>query len=42
MARYAATHGLNLPEQLKGFDLDGYAFAAEVSSPERLVFRRKI
>jgi cytoplasmic iron level regulating protein YaaA (DUF328/UPF0246 family) len=42
MARYAATHGLNLPEQLKGFDLDGYAYAADVSSPERLVFRRSI
>jgi cytoplasmic iron level regulating protein YaaA (DUF328/UPF0246 family) len=42
MARYAATHALSLPEQLKGFDLDGYAYAADVSSPERLVFRRSI
>jgi cytoplasmic iron level regulating protein YaaA (DUF328/UPF0246 family) len=42
MARYAATHGLNLPEQLKGFDLDGYVFAADVSSPDRLVFRRQL
>jgi cytoplasmic iron level regulating protein YaaA (DUF328/UPF0246 family) len=42
MARYAATHGLNLPEQLKGFDLDGYVFAADVSSTDRLVFRRQL
>jgi cytoplasmic iron level regulating protein YaaA (DUF328/UPF0246 family) len=41
MARYAATHGLNLPEQLKGFDLDGYAFAAAQSSADKLVFRRR-
>ncbi|OIN93810.1 MAG: peroxide stress protein YaaA [Comamonadaceae bacterium CG1_02_60_18] len=42
MARYAATHALNLPEQLKGFDLDGYAFASAPSSAERLVFRRQL
>jgi cytoplasmic iron level regulating protein YaaA (DUF328/UPF0246 family) len=42
MARYAATHALSLPEQLKNFDLDGYAYAAAVSSPERLVFRRQL
>jgi cytoplasmic iron level regulating protein YaaA (DUF328/UPF0246 family) len=42
MARYAITHGLNLPEQLKGFDLDGYVFAADVSSTDRLVFRRQL
>ena len=42
MARYAIQHRLTLPEQLKGFNLDGYAYAPDVSSPERLVFRRSI
>jgi len=42
MARFAATRRLSLPEQLKDFDLDGYAFAASQSSAERLVFRRQI
>jgi cytoplasmic iron level regulating protein YaaA (DUF328/UPF0246 family) len=42
MARFAATHGLNLPEQLKGFDLDGYAFAPAQSSADKLVFRRQL
>jgi len=42
MARYAATHHLSLPEQLKGFDLDGYAFAPASSSLDKLVFRRKL
>ena len=41
MARFAATQRLSLPEQLKGFDLDGYAFDSGVSRPERLVFRRR-
>lgn len=42
MARFAATQALSLPEQLKGFDLDGYAYQAASSSPERLVFRRHL
>ena len=41
MARFAASQRVNLPEQLKGFDLDGYAFDSGVSRPERLVFRRQ-
>jgi cytoplasmic iron level regulating protein YaaA (DUF328/UPF0246 family) len=41
MARYAIRQRLETPEGLKGFDLDGYRFAAEVSTPDRLVFRRK-
>ena len=41
MARYAATHRVLTPQQLQGFDTEGYAFAAAVSSPERLVFRRR-
>ncbi|WP_293663076.1 peroxide stress protein YaaA [Rhodoferax sp. OV413] len=41
MARYAITHRLRTPEQLRAFDAEGYAYAPEASSPERLVFRRK-
>ena len=41
MARYAATHRISTPRRLEAFDLEGYAFDAEVSSPERLVFRRR-
>ena len=41
MARYAATHRLVTPQQLQGFDAEGYAFEAAVSTPERLVFRRR-
>ena len=41
MARYAATHRLVTPQQLQGFDEEGYAYEATVSSPERLVFRRR-
>lgn len=40
MARFAATHALTLPEQLKGFDLGGYAFEPTASSLDKLVFRR--
>lgn len=42
MVRYAVTHRLATPHQLEGFDLDGYVFAPASSSPERLVFRRKL
>ncbi|ROR20356.1 hypothetical protein EC845_3176 [Comamonas sp. BIGb0124] len=41
MARYAATHRIATPRKLEGFDLEGYAFAPEVSQPDRLVFRRR-
>ncbi len=41
MARYAIQHRLETPEGLRSFDLDGYRLAPEVSSPDRLVFRRK-
>ena len=40
MARYAIQHRLTRPEQLMQFDEKGYAYAPEVSSPDRLVFRR--
>ena len=42
MARFAATQRLTLPEQLQGFDLDGYAFEAAQSSLDKLVFRRHL
>lgn len=42
MARYAALKGINQPEKLKGFDLDGYAFAEDASTDSKWVFRRKL
>ncbi|TFZ01585.1 peroxide stress protein YaaA [Ramlibacter rhizophilus] len=42
MARYAITHRVATPRQLEGFDLDGYAFHAAASEPDRLVFRRRL
>ena len=41
MARYAVTHRVATPRQLEEFDLDGYAFTAGASGPDRLVFRRR-
>lgn len=41
MARYAITHKISTPGKLEGFNLDGYAFAAGASQPDRLVFRRR-
>jgi len=40
MARFATTHRLVQPEQLRAFDLEGYAWSAKHSTPARLVFRR--
>ncbi len=42
MARYAATQHLSTPKQLEKFQLEGYAFDAKASEPDRLVFRRKV
>jgi uncharacterized protein len=42
MARWAITHRASRPRELEGFNLDGYAFDAAVSRPDRLVFRRKM
>ncbi len=42
MARYAATKRLSTPKQLEKFNLEGYAFDAKASEPDRLVFRRKL
>ncbi|MBB2485726.1 peroxide stress protein YaaA [Mitsuaria sp. WAJ17] len=41
MARYCIEQGVDRPEGLKDFAVDDYAFAAEVSTLERLVFRRR-
>ncbi|NDP37689.1 MAG: peroxide stress protein YaaA [Rhodoferax sp.] len=40
MARFAAMHRMTRPKQLESFDLEGYAFDAAASEPDRLVFRR--
>ena len=42
MARFAASKRVTTPRQLEKFKVDGYAFDAGVSEPDRLVFRRKI
>ncbi|MBA4743165.1 MAG: peroxide stress protein YaaA [Azoarcus sp.] len=41
MARHAVVHRITDVAGLKGFDADGYAFAADASSDDRLVFRRR-
>jgi cytoplasmic iron level regulating protein YaaA (DUF328/UPF0246 family) len=41
MVRYALQQRALTPEQLQGFDLEGYRFAPAVSEPDRLVFRRE-
>lgn len=40
MVRWAVQQRAGTPEQLKGFDLEGYRFQPALSDPERLVFRR--
>jgi cytoplasmic iron level regulating protein YaaA (DUF328/UPF0246 family) len=42
MARYAIDHQLTMPDQLRAFNGDGYAWVAEASTPEKLIFRRQI
>ena len=42
MARYAVNKRLSQPSALKKFNLEGYAFAAAASEPDRLVFRRRV
>ncbi len=41
MARYAISHKISTPKKLQAFKLEGYAFDAAVSHPDRLVFRRR-
>ena len=40
MMRYAVQHKASTVDDLKGFDLEGYAFVPAASGPDRLVFRR--
>ena len=40
MARFAVQQRIDQPAGLRNFAAEGYAFAAAVSTPERLVFRR--
>ncbi len=42
MARYAVKNKITQPAGLLKFDLEGYAYDAAVSEPDRLVFRRKL
>lgn len=42
MLRYAIEHRVKTPAKLTGFNADGYAYAPEVSHPDRLVFRRQL
>jgi uncharacterized protein len=42
MARYAISKRLTTPKQLEKFNLEGYAYDAKTSEPDRLVFRRKV
>ena len=41
MAHHAITHRVSDVESLKAFNGDGYAYAAQASGPDRLVFRRR-
>lgn len=42
MCRFAVMNRIKEVDALKRFDLDGYRFAEEVSSEDRLVFRRRV
>ena len=41
MARWAIQHRVRSVAALRGFDADGYAWDADASAPDRLVFRRR-
>ncbi|PKO44355.1 MAG: peroxide stress protein YaaA [Betaproteobacteria bacterium HGW-Betaproteobacteria-3] len=40
MARFVVTHRIATPGKLQAFNLEGYAYDAAASRPDRLVFRR--
>jgi cytoplasmic iron level regulating protein YaaA (DUF328/UPF0246 family) len=42
MTRYAVQHKIATPQRLQAFDSEGYAYDASVSTPDKLVFRRKL
>jgi cytoplasmic iron level regulating protein YaaA (DUF328/UPF0246 family) len=41
MLRYAITSRASLPQQLEGFDAEGYAFDVDASQADRMIFRRR-
>ena len=41
MARWAVLHKAATPKALEKFDLEGYAFDAAASKPDRMVFRQE-
>ena len=41
MSRYVITSRIDEVEALQGFDAEGYAFAADASDANTLVFRRR-
>jgi cytoplasmic iron level regulating protein YaaA (DUF328/UPF0246 family) len=40
MARFIITRRLSTPESLRDFDLGGYAYQTQLSTPEKPVFLR--
>jgi uncharacterized protein len=42
MARFAIIHRLATPAGLQAFNVDGYAYDAPASEPDRMVFRRRV
>ena len=42
MARFAVERRIDTPGKLQAFDVAGYAFDADVSRPDRMVFRRNL
>ncbi|MDC8783844.1 peroxide stress protein YaaA [Roseateles koreensis] len=42
MARYAITERIDTPAGLRDFNREGYAFESALSTPERLLFRRRL
>lgn len=42
MARFCITERIDTPKGLQRFDRDGYAYQAELSTPDRLLFRRRL
>jgi len=42
MARYCIEQRIDTPAGLTGFDREGYAYQGELSTPERLLFRRRL
>ncbi len=42
MARHAVLHRINSPKKLESFAADGYALDPDVSTRDRLVFRRRV